>query len=33
MDQELIMRCQAEAQKWLDSDKYCPPMAKNTKSL
>ena len=33
MDQELILRCQAEAQKWLDSDKYDAETKAEVKAL
>ena len=33
MDQELILRCQAEAQKWLDSDKYDAETKAELKSI
>ena len=33
MDQELILRCQTEAQKWLDSDKYDAETQAEVKAL
>ena len=33
MDQELILRCQAEAQKWLDSDRYDAETKAEVKAL
>ena len=33
MDQELILRCQTEAQKWLDSDKYDAETKAEVKAL